>query len=120
MDELAQHFEVVIFRSLRDAPNCEALLDSCFQVLSPQPLSALSSTLEQRLSLLLSLLRKIRTLLVLDNLESLLEAGEVRGHFRPGFEGYGKLLHKVGEAVHQSCLLLSRTCSACWRFHVNR
>ena len=29
-------FEVVIFRSLRDAPSCEALLDDCLQVLSPQ------------------------------------------------------------------------------------
>src|SRR5579859_462921 len=28
-------FEVLIFRSLRDAPSCEALLDDCLQVLSP-------------------------------------------------------------------------------------
>lgn len=100
-------FEVILFRSLRDAPALEALLDDSLQVLSPQPLSALPATLEQRLSLLLELLRKARTLLVLDNLECLLQEGDVRGRFRPGFEGYGLLLHRVVETVHQSCLLVT-------------
>src|SRR5262249_39265995 len=30
-------FDVVIFRSLHDAPSCEALLAECLQVFSPQP-----------------------------------------------------------------------------------
>ena len=107
-------FEAIIFRSLRDAPSCEALLDDCLQVLSPQPLSTLPSGQEggpistgQRLSLLMEHLRKARTLIVLDNLECLLEEGNVRGHFRPGYEEYELLLHRVVEAVHQSCLLLT-------------
>jgi WD40 repeat protein len=45
--------------------------------------------------------------MVLDNLECLLQEGNVRGHFRPGFEGYGQLLHRVVETVHQSCLLFT-------------
>ena len=36
MHHVAKHFEVVIWRSLRDVPSCEALLDSCLQVLAPQ------------------------------------------------------------------------------------
>lgn len=44
MYQLAEHFEVVIFRSLRDAPSCEALLDDCLQVLSKaNPCSARQS-----------------------------------------------------------------------------
>ena len=39
MRRLAPHFEVVIWRSLRDAPSCEALLEECLQVLAPQPLA---------------------------------------------------------------------------------
>ncbi len=107
MHQLSEHFEVVIFRSLRDAPSCETLLDDCLQILSPQPLSARLSTLEERLSLLLECLRNTRALVVLDNLECLLQEGNVRGHFRPGFEGYGLLLRRVVETVHQSCLLLT-------------
>jgi WD40 repeat protein len=107
MHQLSEHFEVVLFRSLRDAPACEALLDDCLQTLSPQPPSARLSTLEQRLSLLVECLRNTRALVVLDNLECLLEEGNIRGHFRPGFEGYGRLLRRVVESVHQSCLLLT-------------
>jgi len=107
MHRLADHFEVVIFRSLRDAPSCEALLEACLQVLSPESLALVPESLERRLSLLLEQLRTWRVLLVLDNLESLLEEGEVRGRLRPGFEGYARLLRQVAQTGHQSCLLLT-------------
>src|SRR5205807_6537011 len=92
MQQLAAHFEVVRFRSLRDAPDYSALLDDCLQVLSPEPLGVVPQSLERRLSLLLEELRSRRVLLVLDNLEVLLEEGEVLGRLRPGFEAYGHLL----------------------------
>jgi transcriptional regulator with XRE-family HTH domain len=111
---LAEHFEVVIFRSLHDAPSCEELLAECLQVFSPQsagevPAEQAQGTIptEQLLNLLLSHLRQVRVLLVLDNLECLLEDRDVGGHFRPGFEGYGQLLRRVAETTHQSCLLLT-------------
>src|SRR5262249_12810670 len=44
-------FEVVIFRSLRDAPSCETLLDECLQVLSPQSSNTALTTPERRMSL---------------------------------------------------------------------
>src|SRR6266436_1990283 len=75
MQQLAGHFAVVLFRSLRDAPECSALLDDW--------------------------------LLVLDNLEVLLEEGNVLGRLRPGFEAYGHLLRQVAQTAHQSCLLLT-------------
>src|SRR5256886_2966783 len=107
MHRLADQFDVVIFRSLRDAPSCEALLDACLQVLSPESLALVPESLERRLSLLLEDLRTSRVLLVLDNLESLLSEGDVRGRLRPGSEGYGRLLRRLAETEHQSCLLLT-------------
>ena len=107
MHQLAAHFEVVIFRSLRDAPECSALLEACLQVLAPASLAQPPQSLERRLSLLLEELRTSRVLLVLDNLEVLLEEGEVRGRLRPGFEAYGHLLQQVAQTEHQSCLLLT-------------
>src|SRR5437879_13450556 len=95
MHSLAAHFDVVLFRSLRDAPSCDAVLEACLQVLAPAALALLPPGLEHRLSLLLEQLRTSRVLLVLDNLESLLEEGEVRGRLRPGFEGYVRLLRHV-------------------------
>src|SRR5437016_10195298 len=107
MQQLAAHFAVVLFRSLRDAPDCSALLDDCLSVLLPGSLGVVPQSLERRLSLLLEELRSRRVLLVFDNLEVLLEEGDVRGHLRPGFEAYGHLLRQVAQTGHQSCLLLT-------------
>ncbi len=107
MRQVAEHFQVVLFRSLRDAPSCEALLENCLQVLAPQPAEVGAANLERGLSLLLECLQEQRVLLVLDNLECLLEAGEARGHRHPGYEDYVRLLQRVAETVHQSCLLLT-------------
>jgi transcriptional regulator with XRE-family HTH domain len=97
-------YEVVIFRSLRDAPSCEAFLDDCLRVFSPQPLGAVPADLEQRINLLLEQMGRYRALVVLDNLEAILQEGDVKGSLRPGFEGYGWLLRRVVETEHQSCL----------------
>src|SRR5258707_875425 len=107
MRALASHFDVVLFRSLRDAPSYEALLSSCLAVLAPEPQDLVPESLERRQSRLLAELRRRRVLLVLDNLEALLEAGEALGQLRPGYEGYGQLLEQVAHTEHQSCLLLT-------------
>src|SRR2546423_5419117 len=107
MHQVTPHFEVVIWRSLRDAPTCEVLLDDCLQVLAPQPLREVPTSLDGCLSLLLEHLREERALLVLDNLEVLLAEGEGTGRMRAGYEDYGRLLRRVAETEHQSCLLLT-------------
>src|SRR5579864_4696169 len=107
MHRVAEDFEVVIWRSLRDVPTCEALLDDCLQVLAPQALLDASSSPERRQDLLLECLRNRRILLVHDNLESVLEEGEDSGRMRAGYEGFSRLLRRVAETEHQSCLLLT-------------
>ena len=107
MRQVASHFHVVLFRSLRDAPACSVLLENCLQVLAPQPVEGGAATLERGLSRLLEELRQQRVLLVLDNLEAVLQAGEARGHLRPGYEDYARLLQAVAQTAHQSCLVLT-------------
>jgi WD40 repeat protein len=107
MHSVAQDFEVVIWRSLRDIPSCEALLESCLQVLAPQALSDASASLESRQNLLLDCLRSRRVLLVYDNLESFLQEGEESGRMRTGYEGFARVLRRVAETEHQSCWLLT-------------
>jgi len=107
MQQLVGHFEVVLFRSLRNAPDCSTLLESCLSVLIPEALALETESQERRVSLLLGELRRRRVLLVLDNLEVLLEEGEALGRLRPGFEAYEHLLRQVAQTAHQSCLLLT-------------
>ncbi len=107
MHRVAEGFEIVIWRSLRDVPTWEALLDSCLQVLAPQALRDASSSPERRQSSLVECLRSSRVLLVYDNLESFLEEGQDTGHIRPGYEGFARVLRRIAETKHQSCLLLT-------------
>jgi hypothetical protein len=107
MHQVASDFEIVLWRSLRDAPTWEALLDDCLQVLAPEMLRDATVSLERRFSLLLECTRRTRVLLVLDNLETLLDEGQSTGHLRPGYEGYARLLQLMAETEHQSCLLLT-------------
>jgi hypothetical protein len=107
MHQVAHHFDVVLWRSLRDAPTCEMLLDDCLQVLDPDVIRDMHAGLEKRIRLLLECVRRTRVLLVLDNLETLLEEGIDAGSIRAGFEGYARLLRLMAETEHQSCLLLT-------------
>jgi NB-ARC domain len=107
MHQVAPYFEVVLWRSLRDAPDCSALLRDCLQELAPQLLSDVPPSLDGRLGLLLNFLRETHTLLVLDNLETLLEESVGASRMREGYEGYVRLLRRMAETAHQSCLLLT-------------
>jgi WD40 repeat protein len=107
MQQVAGQFDAVIWRSLRDSPSCTTLVDGCLHVLAPHALPDVTAPFESRLKLLLDQLRVQRVLLVLDNGETLLEEGSGTGRMRQGFEGYDRLLQRMGETTHQSCLLLT-------------
>lgn len=107
MHRVADQFDMVIWRSLRDAPPCESLLDEVLRALAGEPLTVVLDGLERRLNLLFEYLRARRVLLVLDNFESVMEAAEGSGRMLPGYEGYGRLLRRAAETKHSSCLLLT-------------
>ena len=94
------------WRSLRDAPPVGEWLAGAIGFLSDQQLVPPAGEAE-RLPALLQLLRDRRCLLVLDNLETLLEPCQREGRYREGLAGYGRLLQAVGEASHQSCMVLT-------------
>lgn len=93
-------FDFIIWRSLRHAPPLEALL---VDLLSFLPAEAAT---QPNISDFLNCLRRFRCLVLLDGLESFLEASKI-GQFRPGYENYGELLRLVGEIAHQSCVLVT-------------
>jgi WD40 repeat protein/DNA-binding SARP family transcriptional activator len=103
---LAPRFACVFWRSLLNAPPLSGLLQECVQSLSRQQLTYLPTGLNEQLNLLHTYLSKHRCLLVLDNLESILEAGPA-GHYRNGYEDYGRLLERMARGGHQSCLVLT-------------
>jgi WD40 repeat protein/DNA-binding SARP family transcriptional activator len=106
-EALRDGFDRVVWRSLLNAPLLEETLQACLRALAPQALARLPASLDARLDLLLNLLREQRCLLVLDNLESILEAGERAGTYRQGYSEYGQLLTRVGSSRHSSCVVVT-------------
>jgi WD40 repeat protein/transcriptional regulator with XRE-family HTH domain len=106
--QMQAEFEIVVWRSLSNAPPLDELLSSLLKFLMPlygeDPI--IPTTIDQQLSKLMQYLRSRRCLLLLDNVETILQREPV-GHWRSGYEGYGQLLRAIGEASHQSCLLLT-------------
>jgi hypothetical protein len=107
--QVKTEFEIVVWRSLRNAPPLEELLESVLsfvlRVRGEDPV--IPNRVDGRLSKLMECLRSSRCLLILDNAETILSSGERAGQCREGYEGYSQLLQTVGEVPHQSCLLLT-------------
>jgi WD40 repeat protein/transcriptional regulator with XRE-family HTH domain/DNA-binding transcriptional regulator GbsR (MarR family) len=107
--EIQSEFEVVVWRSLQNAPSLEELLTSVLQVLlrvSGEDMM-MPTNLTGKLSKLMEGLRSSRCLLILDNAETILSSGSQVGQYRTGYEGYGQLLRCIGESLHESCVMLT-------------
>jgi WD40 repeat protein len=105
-EQIQGQFEFVFWRSLRNVPAFEDLLTSLIHFLSLQQAVTLPESQDAQLALLLDYLRKHRSLIVLDNWESVLQSG-TSGAYESGYEGYGQLLRCIAEAQHQSCVVIT-------------
>ncbi len=105
--QIQHHFTYIIWRSLTNSPSLDDILAEWIAFLSDQSELHLPESLENKLFLLLTYLRKYRCLLMLDNVESILREGDHAGQYREGYEGYGRLMRTIGETNHKSCLLVT-------------
>jgi len=104
---VADKFDVLIWRSLVNAPPLSEILRAWLLGLSDGQLSVPPDSLDSQFIALFELLRQRRCLLILDNCESVMQSGERAGYYRAGYEDYGRLFKRIGEVNHQSCLLLT-------------
>jgi len=107
--QIEQRFEYVIWRSLYNAPPLFELLGNLIQFFdNSQVLEAdLPTSVDERISRLIDYLQKQRCLIILDNAETILQSSAIAGSYRQGYEDYGRLIRRLGEVVHRSCLLLT-------------
>ena len=97
-------FEDFLWRSLRYPPSVNDLLDGLLLRLG---VSNLPKDTDGKISRLIQLCNEYPFLLVLDRVESILEAKQLAGQYKPGYESYGELFRRLGEESHQSCLLIT-------------
>jgi WD40 repeat protein len=105
--EVEHEFEYVFWRSLRNAPTLDSILSELIPFLSNQKEIHIPESIDSQLSQLLYYFKKNRCLVVLDNVESIFQSGTCAGNYLPSHQSYGALFRILGEAQHQSCLLLT-------------
>ncbi|MBD2411258.1 hypothetical protein FACHB389_06375 [Nostoc calcicola FACHB-389] len=106
--QIQNEFEVVVWRSLLNAPPVEEQVTNILQSLLSglQKEIAIPESNDYKLAKLMECLQSNRCLLILDNVETILSGGQV-GQCRPGYEGYGQLLKRIGEVPHISCVVFT-------------
>jgi WD40 repeat protein/transcriptional regulator with XRE-family HTH domain len=104
--DVASTFELVYWRSLRDAPTPSEWLAGAIGFLAPAEAGRSGDDVDQ-MRRLLALLSEARCLLVLDNFEAVLQPGDGGPEYLPGYEGYGALVRHVAEVPHRGCLVLT-------------
>lgn len=105
--QIASHFDYVIFRTLRNAPPLDELLDSILRFLLNGQLTDLPSLQSEKLALIMHYFRQYRCLLILDNLETIMQNGLAAGEYREGYTDYDALIRRLSEFTHKSCLLIT-------------
>ncbi|OLT56110.1 NB-ARC domain-containing protein [Moorena bouillonii] len=107
VEQIKDQFEYVIWRTLNHTPSVEELLSDLIQFLSNHQENPSSTTLDNLVSRLMYYLNQHRCLVVLDQVEAIMDAGQSSGIYKEGYQGYGNLLQSIGYKRHQSCLLLT-------------
>lgn len=102
--QLAEQFDSVVWRSLRNRVPLITLLRTVTAFLSDQAAIEQSDTLDEQLAQLLVQLRRQRCLLILDHFEAVFQEHELAGSYLPGYADYAQLIECLGESEHASCL----------------
>ncbi|MEZ4616114.1 MAG: BTAD domain-containing putative transcriptional regulator [Caldilineaceae bacterium] len=105
--QVAEHFDVVIWRSLLNAPQPEEMIRSWLRLLDEAQTTQAAQDFDTALAQLFTQLQGRRCLLILDNVESLLQSDDRAGHYRSGYAAYGQLFKRFGETSHRSTLFLT-------------
>jgi WD40 repeat protein len=125
-------FSCILWRSLLNAPPLKELLPELIRMVTISPglapsqdkaatllpaerhgerrmrqLELMPKTVAGQIELLLEICQQYRCLIVLDNGESIFQAGAQVGQYRAGYADYGDLFSTLGRTNHQSCLLLT-------------
>jgi hypothetical protein len=108
--------DALIYRSLQSAPPAAELLNDLLDTLGTsssasmpnaiQDSGASQESTDSQISTLMEFLRDRRCLLLLDDIETVLQGGQLSGQYRDGYEDYSTLLRRIGMERHQSCLIL--------------
>lgn len=106
-EQIQDHFECLIWRSLLPAPPVQQLAINLIKFLTQGEENNFPIRFEEQMSYLLQILKTKRCLLILDNLETILRSGVFAGQYQEGYEDYKTFFQRIGECNHHSCIILT-------------
>ena len=105
--KIGPSFSSIFWYSLQTAPPFSEFVARYIQFISPQHQLDLPEEQEKQVTYFLTWLQGQRSLLILDNFESVLQSGNHMGRYREGYEAYGLFLERIAMGAYQSCLVLT-------------
>jgi hypothetical protein len=106
-EQIQAHFEYLIWRSLRSTIPVNIFVNELIQLLTDNPEPTIPDSLDSKISCLIKYLGQRRSLLVLDNFETILSSDDRAGQYQETHKGYSELLRRVGQESHNSCLVIT-------------
>jgi NB-ARC domain len=106
-EQLQTHFECLIWRSLLSTIPVSIFIDELIQFLTDDPELTIPDSLDSKISCLINCLKQRRSLLVLDQFETILSNDGFAGQYQEAHRGYSELLRRVGQESHNSCMVLT-------------
>ncbi len=105
--QVEAEFEVVIWKSLRNAPEFKNILTELIDAVCDRQTLYLADTIDGQINNLIKCLSRKRCLLIFDGLDNILASGKLGGQYRDHDQGYGHLLRRIQDEQHQSCVLIT-------------
>ncbi len=103
--QVQDKFDCLIWRNLNQTPTLKQLIKDLMGFLAPENYRDLQD-LDEQISSLIVHLRHKKCLIILDTATAILQSGSLAGSYREEYQDYGKLLVRLGQELHQSCLIL--------------
>ena len=101
-ERLQQNYELVFWRSLVTTPKLDELVADlllAMEITNQSSLSPISQLMEQ--------MRSRPCLLMLDGLESILQADTLNGRYRSNYDDYHSFFQLIGNSSHPSCVIVT-------------
>lgn len=104
---IESRFEVVIWKSLRNAPEFKNILAELIYAVCDRQNLYLADTIDGQINNLINCLRANRCLIIFDGLENILKSKQIGGQYLDDYQGYGQLLRRIQDEQHQSCVVIT-------------
>lgn len=103
INEIPQHFDYIIYRSLYFSPSLTTTLTNLLQIFSPPEIP---NDIESQINLFIDYLTQYQCLIILDDIQNLFTTQKLAGTWQTARTSYNLLFQAIAQSSHQSNIIL--------------